>query len=233
MPRTPPMAATRPPRRTPSGRAGRYVGTGLRPRCAPPLGRTAHDDALTLGSRVPTVAQRSAAPARTAQTREPRSGAGAPPLTLMTRVAAARRSVHVDELDLDGVVPVAEAVPWRHVGLHVAGGVGGPRSKGVSSHVDGVPVEGPVLPLGGALRWFELSRVPVAFAGEADVDAGDGPGPGPGFAADRVGARVDGPAPGAGSVIRARTRMRLRARGPGRAIGRCSGRSGTRRRRAR
>ena len=58
----------------------------------------------------------------------------------------------VDVDDLDGVVAVAEAVPGRDVGLHVAGGVGRPRAQRVPSHVGGLPGEGPVLPLVGPAR---------------------------------------------------------------------------------
>src|SRR4051812_35333402 len=93
------------------------------------------------------------------------------------------RSVHVDVLDLDRVVPVAEAVPRRDVWLHVAGYVGRSRAKRVPPDSVGVPSEGPVLPLVGALGFLELSGVPVAFTGEADVHLGDGSGAGPGFAA--------------------------------------------------
>src|SRR5215212_7173515 len=60
-------------------------------------------------------------------------------------------SAHVDVGDLDGVVSVAEPVPRRDLGLHVAGRVGRPGAEGVPSDVVRLPVEGPVLPLVRAL----------------------------------------------------------------------------------
>jgi hypothetical protein len=47
----------------------------------------------------------------------------------------------VDEEDFDGVVSVAQPVPWWYVGLDVAGGVGGAGAQGVASDVVAVPVE--------------------------------------------------------------------------------------------
>src|SRR5918995_785820 len=81
-------------------------------------------------------------------------------------------SAHVHVGDLDGVVSVAEPVPGRDVGLHVAGRVGCSGSKGVSADVGHLPVERPILPLVRTLRGLELRRVPVSLAGEADVDVG-------------------------------------------------------------
>src|SRR3954451_18778066 len=78
----------------------------------------------------------------------------------------------VNVRDFDGVVSVTESVPGWDLGLHVAGGVGCSDADGVSTDVGRGPVEGPVLPLVGAFGGFELSRVPVAGAGEAEVDAG-------------------------------------------------------------
>src|SRR5215211_3818559 len=89
-----------------------------------------------------------------------------------TRYADVRASAHVDVGDLDGVVSVAEPVPGRDVGLHVAGRVGCSGSKGVSADVGHLPVERPLLPLVRTLRGLELRRVPVSLAGEADVDVG-------------------------------------------------------------
>src|SRR5215213_10947462 len=100
-------------------------------------------------------------------------------------------SAHVDVGDLDGVVSVAEPVPRRDLGLHVAGRVGRPGAEGVPSDVVCIPVEGPVLPLVRALGGLELRGVPVAFAGEADVDPGHGSGSRPGFAAQRVRAAAE------------------------------------------
>src|SRR5215204_7267005 len=49
------------------------------------------------------------------------------------------RSVSVDEEDFDGVVSVAQPVPWRDVGLGVAGRVGGTGAEGMASDVVAVP----------------------------------------------------------------------------------------------
>jgi hypothetical protein len=56
-----------------------------------------------------------------------------------------------------------EAVPWWHVRLDVSGRVGGSGADGVSSHVVGLPGEGPVLPLIRPFGWIQLCGVPVAF----------------------------------------------------------------------
>src|SRR4051794_20795344 len=58
-------------------------------------------------------------------------------------------SAHVDVDDLDGVVPVAEPVPGRDPRLYVPGRVGRPGAERVPTHLGGVPVERPVLPLVG------------------------------------------------------------------------------------
>jgi len=92
--------------------------------------------------------------------------------------------------------------------LHVAGGVGGSGAERMPSDVGGDPGVGPVLPMVGTGGWLQLRLLPVAFAGEADLDAGDRALAGPGLAADGVGPGVEGRA-GCGSVMRARTRMRL------------------------
>src|SRR5215217_4305870 len=89
-----------------------------------------------------------------------------------TRSASARASAHVDGGDLDCVVSVAEPVPGRDVGLYVAGRVGCSGAEGVSADVGGLPVERPILPLVWTFRGFELRRVPVSLAGEADVHVG-------------------------------------------------------------
>src|SRR5207247_3393773 len=79
-------------------------------------------------------------------------------------------SAHVDVRDLDRVVSVAEAVPGRDVGLHVAGGIGRAGAKAVPPGCGFLPLERPVLPVVRALWGLELGRIPAAFAGEADVD---------------------------------------------------------------
>src|SRR5687767_2027990 len=94
-------------------------------------------------------------------------------------LGGAPRSSAVDIDHFDGVVPVAQAVPWRNVGLHVAGGVGRSGPQRVPADSDRVPGEAPVLPLVVAARRFDLGGLPVAFSGEADVHARDGPGSGP------------------------------------------------------
>src|SRR5215218_2484560 len=104
---------------------------------------------------------------------------------------AASPSPHVDVYDLDGVVSVAEAVPGRDFRLHIPGGVGRPGAEGVPADVVRLPVERPFLPLVRAFGRREPGRVPVAFAGEADVDARDGPGSRPGLAAHGVRAGTD------------------------------------------
>src|SRR5215207_6209682 len=101
-------------------------------------------------------------------------------------------SAHVDVGDLDGVVAVAEAVPGWNLGLHVAGRVGRAGAEAVAAALGRLPCEGPVLPLVWTLGGFDLRRVPVAFAGEADVDVGDRSGARPGLPAHGVGPRGDG-----------------------------------------
>src|SRR5829696_8782014 len=86
-------------------------------------------------------------------------------------------STHVDVHDLDRVVSVAEAVPGRDLRLRVAAGAGRPGAEGVPADVVRLPVERPVLPPVRAFGRIEPGRVPVAFAGEADVDARMGPVP--------------------------------------------------------
>src|SRR5215207_9440857 len=78
----------------------------------------------------------------------------------------------VDVRDLDRVVSVAESVPGWDVGLDVADGVGCASAQAVSTDAVCLPVEGPVLPLGGVSRGLELRTVPLTFAGEADVHCG-------------------------------------------------------------
>src|SRR3712207_448471 len=90
----------------------------------------------------------------------------------------------------DGVVPVAEPVPEGDLRLHVSGRVGCPGAEGVPSHVGGVPVEGPVLPVMGAAGRLELRLVPIALAGQADLHPRDRPGPRPRFAAHGADAGV-------------------------------------------
>src|SRR5215211_3044153 len=104
---------------------------------------------------------------------------------------AASPSPHVDVYDLDGVVSVAEAVPGRDLRLRIAGGVGRAGAEGVPADVVRLPVERPFLPLVWACGWLELGRVPVAFAGEADVDTRDGSRARPGLAAYGVRAGAD------------------------------------------
>src|SRR5215210_8515814 len=99
-------------------------------------------------------------------------------------------STHVDVHDLDGVVSVAEAVPGRDLRLRVAGGVSRPGTEGMPADVVRLPVERPVLPLVRAFGRLQPGRMPVAFAGEADVDARDGPGSRPGLASYGVRAGV-------------------------------------------
>src|SRR5215212_8845867 len=53
---------------------------------------------------------------------------------------AASPSAHVDVDDLDGVVPVAEAVPGRDLRLHVPRRIGRPDTEGVPSGVGRRPV---------------------------------------------------------------------------------------------
>ena len=107
-------------------------------------------------------------------------------------------SVHVDVLHFDGIVAVAEAVPWRHFGLAVAGRVGGAGAQRVTAGRGRLPVEGPVLPLVWRARRLEFRCVPFAFAGEADLDACDRAGARPRFSADRA---------GPGANVRARSIM--------------------------
>ena len=121
-------------------------------------------------------------------------------------------STDVDEGDLDGVVAVAQAVPRRHVGLDVAGGVGGSSAQRVSADAGRVPLEGPVLPLGGIVGGSTVagcqSPSPVRLMSTRVI------GPDPDHAFPRMvyvpASMVD---PGAGSVMRARTRMRLTGSG--------------------
>jgi hypothetical protein len=68
--------------------------------------------------------------------------------------------MQVDVGDLDGVVPVPEAIPGRDFRLDVAGRVGGSGPQGVSAHVVGLPGEGPVLPVVRPPGWFELGVGP-------------------------------------------------------------------------
>src|SRR6476660_9659412 len=100
-------------------------------------------------------------------------------------------SAHVDVDDLDGVVSVAESVPGWDLGLGVAGGVRRAGAERVAADVVGVPIERPVLPLVGPGGRLEPSRVPVAFAGEADVDLSDRTGSRPRLAAHRVRSAVE------------------------------------------
>ena len=86
------------------------------------------------------------------------------------------RSDDVDVPNLDGVVAVAEPVPWRDIGLDVAGGIGGAGAEAVPSGVVGLPAERPVLPLVRSGGRFDLGFLPLPFAGEADVDRRDGAG---------------------------------------------------------
>src|SRR3954471_4449288 len=99
----------------------------------------------------------------------------------------------VDIDDLDGVVPVAEAVPGRYVGLDVPCSVCRSGAQGVPADADRVPGVAPVLP-GAVARvgCFELRRLPVTLSGEAHVDVGDGPGAGPRLPADGAALAVDG-----------------------------------------
>src|SRR5258708_6886487 len=99
--------------------------------------------------------------------------------------------MHVDVLHFNGVVAVAEAVPWRYFWLGVAGGVGGAGAQGVTADGGLVPFEGPVLPLVWRARRLEFGRVPFAFAGEADLDAGHRAGARPGFPAHDAGPGAD------------------------------------------
>src|SRR3954453_21820654 len=85
-------------------------------------------------------------------------------------LAAVRASVHVDVRDLDCVVPVAETVPRRDVGLDVAGRVGRSCAEGVPADAGRLPVERPVLPVIWTLRRLELRGMPFSLAREADVD---------------------------------------------------------------
>ncbi len=119
-------------------------------------------------------------------------------------------SAHVDVDDLDGVVPVSEPVPGRDLWLGVAGCVCRAGAEGVAANVVGRPVERPVLPVVRPEGRLDPGRVPVAFAGEADVDPRYGSSSRQALPRTACVPRlmVD---PGAGSVIRARTRMRLTA----------------------
>src|SRR5215212_3639066 len=71
-------------------------------------------------------------------------------LTLRGRLvcssARRARSAHVDVGDLDGVVAVAQAVPGRNVGLHVARRVGRAGAERVPTRLRRVPGERPALP---------------------------------------------------------------------------------------
>src|SRR3954447_1006339 len=87
-------------------------------------------------------------------------------------LAAVRAPLHVDVRDLDGVVPVAEPIPRRDVGLNVAGRVGRSCAQGVPADAGRLPVERPVLPVIWTLRRLELRGMPLSLAGEADVDVG-------------------------------------------------------------
>src|SRR5215218_3171647 len=71
------------------------------------------------------------------------------------------RSSTVDVDHLDGVVPVAQAVPRGDVGLHVAGGVGRSGPEGVPADGDRIPGEAPVLPLVVAPGWFQVGGLPL------------------------------------------------------------------------
>src|SRR5262249_11883209 len=101
-------------------------------------------------------------------------------------------SANVDAGDFDGVVAVAEAVPRWDVGLHIAVRVGRTGAKGVPSRSGPRPVEWPALPVIGAFLRLEVCRVPVTFAGEADVDVRHGSGARPRLSANGVGAGRDG-----------------------------------------
>src|SRR5258708_9911089 len=113
------------------------------------------------------------------------------PLRLTRKLPSAALLWDVEVDPFDGVVSVAETVPGRVVGLHIAGGVGRAGAHGVPSYVSGVPVEGPVLPLIRPCGRLELRGIPVAFAREADLDAGHRAGAGPGLAPHGVGAGRD------------------------------------------
>src|SRR5215218_10698041 len=101
-------------------------------------------------------------------------------------------SAHIDVGDLDGVVAVAEAVPGWDLGLRVAGCVGRAGAEAVAAAFGRLPREGPVLPLVRTLGRFDLSRVPVAFTGEADLDLRHRSGARPGLSAHGVDAGGDG-----------------------------------------
>src|SRR4051794_524151 len=65
---------------------------------------------------------------------------------------SAAGSDDVDVHDLHGVVAVADPVPRRDVGLHVARGVGGAGADRVPAGRGSLPADAPVLPLRGVLR---------------------------------------------------------------------------------
>src|ERR1700752_3662557 len=104
----------------------------------------------------------------------------------------ATASVHVDVLEFDGIVAVAQAVPLRYLGLGVAGGIGRAGAQGVTANRDRPPYERPVLPVVGPSRRLELGWVPLTFAGETDVDPRDRAGARPSLAAHPVGAGLNG-----------------------------------------
>ena len=73
---------------------------------------------------------------------------------------AHRGSSHVDVDDLDGVVAVAEPVPGRDFGLHVAGGVGRTGAEAVPARFRRRPIRTTSPATGMGLRRFR--RAPVA-----------------------------------------------------------------------
>ena len=73
--------------------------------------------------------------------------------------SVAVQSAYVDKANFDGIVPVAEAIPGRDVGLHIAGGIGRAGTKRMSSHLGWRPLKRPVLPLVWSVR-AEQSSAP-------------------------------------------------------------------------
>src|SRR3989440_13091137 len=101
-------------------------------------------------------------------------------------------STNVDIKHLDRVVSVAQPVPGRNVWLDVSSSVGCAGAQAVPSDIGRLPGERPVLPLVRALRGIDSRRMPLSFAGEADLDLGDRPSSGPGLSAHRAGSGGDG-----------------------------------------
>src|SRR5215469_15742570 len=80
-------------------------------------------------------------------------------------------SMHVDVLHFDGIVAVAQAVPWRYCRLGVAGRIGSTGAQRVTAYGGRPPFEGPVLPLVWPALRLKFRCLPFTFAGDADVDS--------------------------------------------------------------